>query len=174
MLANSIPNAEAASDCKIKKFIKVDNYFYRGAQPSDKDIKCLADMGIKTVINLRLLNPIKDAKQKKIAAKFGIEYINMPLNPFISPSKEQLDHYFRVLDDPNRLPVFVHCWHGEDRTGVMSALYRIKYYNWSFDDAFAEMKADGYHSMLFPQPVRFLRNYAASGDTHKSLVKYHK
>jgi protein tyrosine/serine phosphatase len=38
----------------------------------------------------------------------------------------------------------VHCQHGADRTGMMTAIYRIAMEGWSKDDAITEMTEGGY------------------------------
>ena len=37
----------------IKNFGQMDHHFYRGAQPSEKEYKELAQLGVKTIIDLR-------------------------------------------------------------------------------------------------------------------------
>jgi protein tyrosine/serine phosphatase len=46
-------------------------------------------------------------------------------------------------------PVLLHCMHGADRTGVVSALYRMSLQGWSKDAARQEMLHGGfgYHTM---------------------------
>src|SRR5438105_11446181 len=41
------------SNINIRNFGKMDDRFYRGAQPGEQDFKDLAKLGIKTVIDLR-------------------------------------------------------------------------------------------------------------------------
>ena len=43
----------------------------------------------------------------------------------------------------------VHCYHGADRTGIMVAMYRIIYHQWSIANAKEEMLQGpyGYHSI---------------------------
>jgi hypothetical protein len=38
---------------RIKNFGQMDDRFYRGGQPKQEDIKDLADLGIKTIIDVR-------------------------------------------------------------------------------------------------------------------------
>ena len=46
-------------------------------------------------------------------------------------------------------PFLIHCQHGADRTGVMSAMYRIVVQGWSKDEAIKEMVDGnyGFHSV---------------------------
>jgi protein tyrosine/serine phosphatase len=43
--------------------------------------------------------------------------------------------FLQIVTDPEKVPVFVHCQHGADRTGVMAASYRIIVQGWSKDQA---------------------------------------
>jgi protein tyrosine/serine phosphatase len=41
-------------------------------------------------------------------------------------------------------PVLLHCLHGADRTGLVSAMYRILYQGWTKDQALQELTEGGY------------------------------
>ena len=41
-------------------------------------------------------------------------------------------------------PVLMHCKHGADRTGLMSAMYRVVVQDWSKEDALKEMTQGGF------------------------------
>ena len=41
-------------------------------------------------------------------------------------------------------PVLVHCRHGADRTGLIIAIYRILYQNWTVDEAKDELINGGF------------------------------
>lgn len=52
--------------------------------------------------------------------------------------------FLSVVRDPARQPVFVHCQHGADRTGMNVAIYRIVEQGWSKEDAITEMTSGGF------------------------------
>jgi len=52
--------------------------------------------------------------------------------------------FLKVVSDPARQPVFVHCRHGSDRTGTMCAVYRIVVQGWSKGEAVLEMTRGGF------------------------------
>lgn len=146
----------------IRNFAKVDDCYYRGGQPNDTEFKQLASLGVKTVINLRHpFNFDKEGmlKQKAIANNLGMKYINIPMIPTSPPSNEQINYYFSILNNPDNLPVFVHDREGKDREGLMVALYRIKCYHWTYDQAYSEMRAYGYHRFIYPRLKNFLYDY---------------
>ena len=43
---------------------------------------------------------------------------------------------------------FIHCKHGQDRTGLLVGYYRVKEQHWSKAEAYAEMLAGGFHPAL--------------------------
>jgi protein tyrosine/serine phosphatase len=50
----------------------------------------------------------------------------------------------RILNDPARGPILVHCQHGADRTGTMIAMYRMIVQGWSREQAVDELVNGGY------------------------------
>lgn len=140
-------------------FHKVDNNYYRGGQPDENDYKDFAVLGIKTIVNLRNTDKEENDKQEILAGRYGIKYINIPMKPSQPPTPDQVSYFLRLFKNQNNLPVYVHCWQGKDRTGIMTALYRVKGYGWNFDQAYSEMKDRGYHSFIYPKHKEFLQNY---------------
>src|SRR6185503_7902611 len=122
---------------RIKNFGKMDDRFYRGAQPSESDYKDLAALGIKTVIDLR-----DDATSyaKRDTESAGMHYVNIPMSDSSRPSDAQIEQFLKLANDPAAGPFYVHCAGGRHRTGVMGAVYRMNNYGWGFDQAYKEMK----------------------------------
>ena len=52
--------------------------------------------------------------------------------------------FLQIVADPNRAPLLVHCQHGADRTGLMSALYRVAVQGWTKEEALREMTEGGF------------------------------
>src|SRR3954453_13587369 len=71
------------SNIKIKNFGQMDERFYRGAQPKEKDYKDLAALGVKTVIDLTD-NP-KDY-EKSTVESLGMHYVNIAIPDKESPT----------------------------------------------------------------------------------------
>src|SRR4029453_8553151 len=69
----------------LPNFGKVNDHYYRGAQPRADQYDELADLGIKTVIDLR-----DDARSyaKGSAERVGLRYINLPLNDKRRPPED--------------------------------------------------------------------------------------
>jgi protein tyrosine/serine phosphatase len=157
----------------IKNFAKVDNFYYRAGQPKDSEFQQIASLGVKTVINLRYpfnFNKEGMLKQKAIANSLGMNFINIPMLPTKPPSDEQINCYFNILRNPANLPVLVYDMQGKDRMGLMAALYRVKFYHWTYNQAYSEMRAYGYHRVIYPRLKHFLRDYAKLQGNDKNLT----
>ena len=127
----------AFSNINIKNFGKMDDRFYRGAQPDENDYKDLAALGIKTVIDLR-----DDPKgyEKPAVEAAGMRYVNIAIPDKKDPSDEQVQSFLKLVSDPSAGKFYVHCAGGRHRTGVIGAIYRFNVNHWNFDQVYAEMK----------------------------------
>ena len=125
------------SSIKIKNFGQMDERFYRGAQPKEQDFKTLAAIGIKTVIDLT-----EDPKpyEKTAVEALGMKYVNIPMIAKKYPTEEATRMFLKVANDPETGKFYLHCAGGRHRTGAMGAVYRYQFYDWNFDQVYAEMK----------------------------------
>ncbi len=122
---------------------RVSEDLYRGAQPTAEGMKQLEKLGVKTVVNLRSSRSDRDEIE---GTDLAYEHISMTMS---NPAPEKVIRFLKIVTEGSRTPVFVHCRHGADRTGTMSAVYRIAIEGWSKDEAIEEMTKGGfgYHSM---------------------------
>ena len=129
---------------EIGNFHMVTPRIMRGSQPSDKAFKYLKEYAkVKTVIDLR---DEKDQieREAEIVNGLGMEFISAPMNGGQRQSPSTINKVLSIMRDKSKQPVFVHCWAGKDRTGMIFAAYRIKYEHWSLGDSLMEMLAYGY------------------------------
>lgn len=122
---------------------KVTSNFYRGAQPEKKGFKELNKMGIKTVISFR-----NHHSDKKKIGTLPLNYIEIPINTWQLSDKD-VEQFVKLMADEENYPVFIHCQHGADRTGTMTAVYRMVFQGWPKEEAIKEMTQGGfgYHSI---------------------------
>ena len=97
---------------------------YRENQPSPKRIEALAEMGIKTIVNLRGESPKGFyLLEKEACEKHGIKLINFRMYSRDVHTPEKIrgaKELFEQID----YPALMHCKSGADRTGIMGVLYR--------------------------------------------------
>ena len=142
--------AEVAGLAGVANFHQVNQNLYRGAQPSEKGLKSLADLGVKTIIDLR--HGIDRADMEERAAeRLGLHYINVPMEGLTAPTDKQIADLLGVLNATDQGPVFVHCREGKDRTGMVIACYRIAHDHWTNDKALEEAKSYGMHQTQHPR-----------------------
>jgi protein tyrosine phosphatase (PTP) superfamily phosphohydrolase (DUF442 family) len=129
---------------KIKNFGQMDERFYRGGQPKEKDYKALAQLGIRTIIDLR---EDPEAYEKPMVESLGMTYVNIPMIAKKYPTPEATEMFLKTVNNPATGKFFVHCAGGRHRTGVMGAVYRMQFYNWNFDQVYKEMKQYDFYTI---------------------------
>jgi protein tyrosine phosphatase (PTP) superfamily phosphohydrolase (DUF442 family) len=146
------------SDVTIKNFGQMDDRFFRGAQPKEKQYKELAALGIKTIIDLR---DDPEEYEKREVESLGMRYVHMPMIAKKYPKAETVEDFLKLVDDPSTGKFFVHCAGGRHRTGVMGAVYRFNRYKWNFDQVYSEMKKyDFYTRWGHGDFKKFVEDYA--------------
>lgn len=145
----------------LSNFATVSADLYRGAQPTAEGFRTLARLGIKTVVNLRAFHD--DAK---LIQGTGLDYVHITFEPW-NPERGEVLSFLKIMADPLRRPVFVHCQHGADRTGTMVAAYRMVFQRWSLDQALVELPNFGFHR-IWSNLKTFLRSLS-SDELRRSL-----
>jgi protein tyrosine/serine phosphatase len=137
------PPPAVLSNIHIKNFGQMDERFYRGAQPKEKDYQALAALGIKTVIDLR---DEPESYEKPAVEALGMRYVNIPMSDKNYPKDEQIESFLKLVNDQATGKFYVHCAGGRHRTGVMGAVYRFNNYHWNFDQVYSEMKTYDFYT----------------------------
>lgn len=131
----------------VCNFHQVDEELYRGGRPRPSAYPKLVEIGVRTIVNL-------EEQEFAAAEKAAMEELNLGLAPDkqiqfisfpISPaeideegvSHERLLELFGEIRNAKR-PIFLHCYHGKDRTGAIVALYRQLMNQKSATDAYEE------------------------------------
>ena len=127
----------------LPNFLKVDDHVYRGAQPTDSGFKDLAQLGIKTVVDLRDIGEHSQAGEQKVVTDLGMRYVSIPMHGMSTPKDDQVAAVEALFNDTASGPVFVHCKRGADRTGMVVAVYRISHDQWENKKALSEAKSYG-------------------------------
>jgi len=136
----------------LPNFAQVSEGLYRGAQPTAAGFTELKKMGIKTVVNLRAMHSDRDKLRGT-----GLQYAAIPCDAW-HPEEEDVAAFLKVVIDPANRPVFVHCQHGADRTGMMTAAYRMVEEGWTAEDAMAELPRFGFHP-VFKDIQKYLKGF---------------
>src|SRR5881392_2131890 len=96
----------AFANIKIRNFGKMDNRFYRGAQPDESDYKDLKALSVKTVIDL---TDHPTSYEKRDVEALGMRYVSIPMSDSSYPKPEQINAFLKLVNDAATGTMFVHC-----------------------------------------------------------------
>jgi tyrosine-protein phosphatase SIW14 len=135
----------------LKNFYRLDEKVYRSAQPDHQGFQELKAFGIANVLSFRDHHADdKDAKGLRLT----LHRVKMEAGEI---TDDKVIEALRIIKR-SQGPILIHCWHGSDRTGLVSALYRILFQNWSKNEAIEELMKGGYgyHSLYrnIPEYIR--------------------
>ncbi|MBW2637530.1 MAG: dual specificity protein phosphatase family protein [Deltaproteobacteria bacterium] len=140
--------AQPAAVQGVPNLHKVSDDLYRSAQPTAEGMKNLKKLGIKTIVSLRSYHSDRDE-----IGTTDLGYVHIPMQSW-NPKTEAVVRFLQIVTNPEKTPVILHCQHGADRTGTLSALYRIIIQGWTREEAIEEMKEGGFgfHAIWFNLP----------------------
>jgi len=137
-------------------FHRVDPDYMRGAVPARGGPELLLKLGVKTILDLRSSYDRTPAVAAE-AERLGLGYHWLPLSVWDPPIDAQTAEFLSVVTDKSLVPVFVFCADGLNRTGEMTAVYRMARDQWSVEEAIKEMDDAGFSPYYYS-----LRNYVWS------------
>jgi protein tyrosine/serine phosphatase len=140
---------------------KINDFLFRGAQPSKQGLAQLKELGVTTIVDFRGWGHEVESERRQ-AESLGLRFISIPLGGWSTPTSAQIAQFFVLLRSSPGQKIFVHCKYGEDRTGVMVAAYRIGENHWSAQQAIEEMYFFGFHYHWHPGMESFVRKFPAS------------
>ena len=144
---------------------KMSDSLYRSALPRAHDVEWLQQNKIQTVINFY------QKPDSLWLHDTGIEQIQIPLRTDRIDDVDVLRVLRSIASAEQKGKVLMHCKHGQNRTGLIAAMYRIVFEGWSKEDAMAEMqqgyggeeRMDGANRYLENVDVDAIKQALASG-----------
>lgn len=133
--------------------------------------------GIRTVINLQeeardpylpegWQQPAK-LRESEVCAELGVRYIALDGGVLAPDAPEGLhrppviDEFLHILDNPANYPVLFHCKAGLHRTGLLTAIYRMEYEDWSTAAAVEELRANGFGTFAATEANFYVKKFLA-------------
>jgi len=129
-----------------------------GGQPSPAAVSRLADMGFRTVINLRTASEGAEAEGDTVREE-GLRYVWVPVTP-AGFTLDDVRAVEAVLEDPQSGPVLLHCASSNRVGGVWAVIQALR--GASLADAESAGHQAGLHSPAMLEAVR--RVLGAPGD----------
>ena len=141
----------------VSNLHRISPTLYRSEQPTALGMKNLERLGIRTIINLRAFNDDKDEVKGTSLRTERVKILTWRIDD------KHVIEVMRMLKKAENGPFLIHCQHGADRTGLMSAMYRVLEQGWTPEDALTELidGGYGYHSM-WKNIVRYVRSVDAA------------
>ena len=139
---------------KSVNLYQVDKKLFRSEQLSAKDYPLLKQHDVRTIVNLRFFDRNDD---QEAFGETSIKLVNTPLISWSIIPQEVADVLWQIRQAQQTGGVLVHCYHGADRTGLISAMYRVIYQKWPLAEAKREMMQGpyGFHSIWQNMPNFF-------------------
>ena len=128
-------------------FKQVEPGVYRGNRPDAATLRKLAALGVKYDLDLEDAGSAI-AGERPVAQAAGMTFLSKPMSGFWSPDDAQVNSILAVVADPAQRPIFIHCQHGQDRTGLIVGLHRVFDESWEPAAAYQEMLDNGFHQIL--------------------------
>lgn len=137
---------------------RISETLYRSEQPTAEGFRNLEKLGIRTVINLRYFN---DDEQEARGTALNLRRVKILT---WRAGDRHVVEVMRMLREEENGPFLIHCQHGADRTGLMSAMYRILEQDWTREEALAELVDGGYG---FHKMWKNIKRYVSEVDPEK-------
>lgn len=115
---------------------------FLASQPQEQDIRDASANGIKTIVNLRKPGEFTDFDEPALVTELGMEYHSYPFKAPAELSDEVYDGVRKLLNDPTKRPMMIHCDSG-NRVGAVWLAHRVLDGGLSWADAVAEAKMVG-------------------------------
>ncbi|MFJ1208206.1 dual specificity protein phosphatase family protein [Burkholderia pyrrocinia] len=137
--ARPIQWAQSIADARANNLHRITPKLYRSAQLSREDVPELQKLGIRKVISFRAFHA-----DDGILAGTQIKMQRIRINTWYIRDEDMVAALKALRTADQDGPVLIHCQHGADRTGLVSALYRMVYQGWTREQALDELQHGGY------------------------------
>jgi protein tyrosine phosphatase (PTP) superfamily phosphohydrolase (DUF442 family) len=144
---------------KRLRIVRPGRVYRSGQMTADGFADAVERYQIRTILNVQDEYPDpainrgfwdhRRVKESELCRDLGVRYIHLAprlISRRLVPEQRPtvIDEMLSILDDESNYPVLIHCHAGLHRTGILTAIYRMEYEGWSQDEAYHEMKAEGF------------------------------
>jgi hypothetical protein len=143
----------------MQRFAVVDDMLLRGSAPNADDLMMLKNLwGVKNILSL---DEDVGMKISPICRRLGLKQLIVPVWFGDSEHTKILAQIIPSLSRSG--PTYVHCYHGQDRTGMAVAMYRVAN-GWPLTDALREAAKHG-------MGMRFIEDSPEIASTYYDAVR---
>lgn len=137
--------------------------YQSGDMPAEDLRKAIKKYGIRSVVDFRFAqevdNELPPAEEAEVLADLGVQYFHLPSPQVLNEAA--VDGFVAAAADENNLPMLIHCHHGEGRSILAVAIYRIEFEGWDREEARRKSKLLSFRGTFAPDGPKgkFLREY---------------
>ena len=148
----------------LRNLYEIDSGVYRSAQPRRRSFEAMSQAGIQEILNLRRHKNVDSLRR----GSTSMILIQVPLKAR-KLNEQHIVDALRVIKN-RQGPILIHCWKGSDRTGLICAMYRIIFDDWSKDAALQEMEHGGFgFHKTYKEIPRYIRH--ANVDSIRKIME---
>ncbi|MBK1831995.1 protein tyrosine phosphatase family protein [Verrucomicrobiaceae bacterium R5-34] len=129
------------AELKVKNLTQPQPYIYASGQPTQEQLKELADSGVKHVVNLRPASET-DWNEEEHVRSLGMSYLSIPVSGAAGLTKENAKRLDGAISATGKDPAIIHCSSG-NRVGGLIAIREATIKGKTKDEAIAEGKRWG-------------------------------
>ena len=146
----------------------VPGKIYRSGQPRERQLEAwIQEYGLKSILSLRFGVP---RYERELAKRYGVKLYHVPFSATKGVGKGQWKTIRPILTDEENLPILVHCHGGGDRSGIVTALYRMEIQGWPLEKALREMNRHYHFPLRYPVLQEQLREYFQEAPAGESAL----
>ncbi len=118
----------------IYHYLTVDDQLISGGQPTEEQVRALADQGFRTVINLAPINPRYSLEDEAgLVRSLGMQYHHIPVD-WDNPTTSDFSAFEGLMQALQAGKTFIHCA-ANFRVTAFYSLYAQKHLGWSKEQA---------------------------------------
>src|SRR5262249_51341363 len=117
--------AVAVEGGAVNNLYRIEDGFYRGAQPTAAGFKALYGLGGRSILDVS-----GGDNDRPLVGDDSVRLFHVPMSAW-GLRDDLVLQALRIMVDPANRPLMIHCHLGADRTGAMVALYRVVVQGWS-------------------------------------------
>ena len=144
----SLDEASGEVAATLPLFHRVDENYARGSLPVRGGIATLNRLGVKALVDLRSsydhTDDVKDA-----AEVAGLDYYWVPMSVWNPPTDDEANRFVSLVTDTTKGPFFIFCADGLNRSGEMTAIYRVVRSGWTVEKALDEADKLGFNPYYY-------------------------
>ncbi|HTU92714.1 MAG TPA: dual specificity protein phosphatase family protein [Gemmataceae bacterium] len=159
---------------KRLRIVEPGRVYRSGQMTAEGFADAVKSYGLRTIINVQDDFPDPDIslgfwdrrtiKESELCRRLGVRYVHLmptllPRHLIPQQRPPSIDQLLSVLDDDANYPVLIHCHAGLHRTGLLTAIYRMEYQGWTADQAFLDMKAQGFGSWVCTSANDYVKQF---------------